>query len=143
MRTAHHFLLDAAMLVTERDLQMEHRLAMALEPKAARLDHARVNRADRDFVHLIALDFEIIHHAGQNRGARRAVPGIFVGAIGAMKTNRLEPGMAFRFDGPLLGDLAFKQVRLRAVGRQRGIALANRCRGQCQHPVLRLRDHRV
>ncbi len=53
---AEHGLLDASMLVAQRDLEMEYFLAVALEPKMTRLDDAGVHGSHRDFVHLVALD---------------------------------------------------------------------------------------
>ena len=55
--------LDAAVLVAERDLEVEHVLAVALEAEVARLDDAGVHRADRDLVDLLALDAEEVRDA--------------------------------------------------------------------------------
>ena len=54
MRAPGQRFLDSAMLVAERDLQVQHFLARALETKVARLDDARMDRADGDFVNLAA-----------------------------------------------------------------------------------------
>ena len=109
--------LDSAMLVAERDLQVEDVLAVALEAEVARLDDAGVNRADGDLVDLLAFDPEEVSRrrsAGSARPRRRP-PGVVAGAVGAMKPDRLEPGMPLGNDPPLLGDLALEPVRLRAV----------------------------
>ncbi len=58
MRSARQRLLDPAMLVAQRDLQMQHLLAVALKAEMPRLDDAGVNRTDRDFVNLTAFDPE-------------------------------------------------------------------------------------
>src|ERR1039458_5673552 len=50
MRPARQRLLDTAMLIAERNFQMQHLFAVALKTKMARLDDARVNRPDGDFV---------------------------------------------------------------------------------------------
>ena len=68
VRATRERALDAAVLVAERDLEVEDLLAVALEAEVARLDDAGVDRADRDLVHLLALDREERVHA---RGSRR------------------------------------------------------------------------
>ncbi len=111
--------LDSAVLIAQRDLQMKDLLAMALEAEVPRLDHARVNRTNRDLVDLFAFDPEKVRDADNRSFARRPVPRVMAGAIRAMKANRLEPGMPFGADAVLLGKLALEQMHLRAVGRQR------------------------
>ena len=56
---------------------------------------------------------------------RLAAPGVAAGAVRAVEADRLEPGMALGPHAPLLGDLALEPVRLRAVRRQGGVALAD------------------
>ena len=56
VRAADERPLDAAVLVAERDLEVEDLLAVALEAEVPRLDDAGVDRADRDLVDLLALD---------------------------------------------------------------------------------------
>ena len=63
VRPADERALDAAMLVAERDLQVEDLLAVALEAEMPRLDDAGVNGADGDLVDLFALDAEEIGDA--------------------------------------------------------------------------------
>ncbi|MEK7786366.1 MAG: hypothetical protein AAB658_13230, partial [Chloroflexota bacterium] len=41
-----------AMLVSQRDLQMQYLFAVALKAKVARLNHASMNGADRNFMNL-------------------------------------------------------------------------------------------
>ena len=48
--------LDPAVLVAERDLEVEHVLAVALEAEVAGLDDAGVDRPDRHLVDLVAVD---------------------------------------------------------------------------------------
>ncbi len=55
MRSADQRGLDPAMLVAERDLEMQHLLAGALETEMAGLDDARVHGTDGDFVHFPAI----------------------------------------------------------------------------------------
>ena len=120
VRPADQGPLDAAMLVAERDLQVEDLLAVALEAEMPRLDDAGVNRADRDLVDLLAFDPEKVGDADDRGLARLPAPRVVAGAVRAMKANRLEPGMAFGTDPVLLGELPLEEVDLRAVGRQRG-----------------------
>ncbi len=122
VRPADERALDAAMLVAERNLQVEHLLAVALEAEMPRLDDARVDRADGDLVDFLALDAEELRHARQDFLVRLAAPRVAAGAVRAMEPDRLQPRMAFGPHAPLLGDLALEPVRLRAVGRQGGIA---------------------
>ena len=112
-RAADQRALDAAMLVAERDFEVEDLLAVALEPEMAGLDDARVDRADRDLMDLLAADLEKF---GDARAAAR-------------EPDRLQPRMTFRPDAPLLRDFALEQLRLRTFGRQRGIRILY-CRGR-------------
>ncbi|OQA10279.1 MAG: hypothetical protein BWY66_00225 [bacterium ADurb.Bin374] len=59
--------LDAAMLISERDLEMEHLFPVALEPEMARLDDACVHGADSHFVNFLALDAEEIRNSRNPR----------------------------------------------------------------------------
>jgi len=125
IRTADQSPLDPAMLVAQFNLQVKHVFAQALEPKMARLDHARVDRPHRHLVHLFPLDLEVVGHAGGNRPARPAVPGVASVAVGGVKADRLQPGMALGPDAPLLGDLALEPVGRRTARRKRRIAVGN------------------
>jgi hypothetical protein len=118
-RSADHRPLDAAVLVAERDLEMEDVLAVALEAEVPGLDHAGVNGPDGHFVHFVALD--AVEVRDSDRGALAARPGkrLTAGAVRAVIADRLEPRMAERAQSELLGDLAFEQVRLGTDGRQR------------------------
>jgi hypothetical protein len=58
MWSADQGVLDAAMLVTQGDFEVQHFLAVALKPKMAWLDDARVDRPDGNFVNLPAFDAE-------------------------------------------------------------------------------------
>ena len=87
------------MLVAEGDFQVQHFLARALETKMARLDDARVDRPDGDFVNFAALHAEKFANGG-----RVAV---------AFPPHGLEPRMAFGREAVLLPDFAFEQMRLR------------------------------
>ena len=98
MRPARERLLDAAMLVAERDFQMQHFLAVALKTKMARLNDARVNRPDRDFVNLAAFHAEKI-------SVRRMVA--------VLPAHGFQPRMAFGHEAVLFPDFALEQMRLR------------------------------
>jgi hypothetical protein len=106
--------LDPAMLVAERDLEVEDLLAVALEAEVARLDHSGVHRPDGDLVDSLALDAEEV---GDARRRRRI--GRVLSAPRRVVADRLEPGMPDGADAELLGDLALEHVRLRAAGSER------------------------
>jgi hypothetical protein len=98
MRPARQRLLDAPVLIAERDFHMQDLLARALKTEVARLDDAGMHGSHRHFVDLGALDAEETAH-------RR--PGAVVLA------HRLEPGMPLGDEAVLLPNFAFEQVRLR------------------------------
>jgi hypothetical protein len=56
--------LDAPVLKTERDFEMEHLLPGALKTEMSRLDDARVHRSDGDLVDLPAVHTEELAHGG-------------------------------------------------------------------------------
>src|SRR5581483_4907757 len=112
--------LNSAMLIAERDLEMEHALAMTLKPEVSGLNDARMHGADRDLVNFLAAHREKVRYTGRRRLRGRAVP------IGSMKTNRLQPGMALRDDAPLLGDFALEPMRLRTLERKAWICAVHR-----------------
>ncbi len=60
VRAAGQRLLDAAMLVAERNFEVQHFLARALKAEMSRFDDAGVHRPDRDFVDFAAVDAEEI-----------------------------------------------------------------------------------
>ena len=72
--SAHQRALGAAVLVAQRDLEMEYPFAVTLEAEVSRLDHSGVDRPDGHFVDLLALDLEEVGHAGENRLRVRRVP---------------------------------------------------------------------
>src|SRR5450756_1258674 len=80
--------------------------AVALEPEVAGLDHAGVDRADRDLMYLDSLDPEEFRHARRDRSIRRPAPGVVAGTIRMMETHRFEPGMPVERHAVLLADLA-------------------------------------
>ena len=135
--------LDTAMLVAEGNLEVEYLLAVTLEPKMPRLDHARMNRADRDLVHLVARDPEEVRHARRDRGVRRPAPGVVAGTIGVVVPHRLKPGVPLERHAVLLGNLALEEMRLRDLrdeGRK-GSSVAVRARDG-ESPVRIVREHR-
>ena len=123
VRPAHEGLLDAAMLVAQRDLQVRDLLAMTLEAEMARFDDAGMHGADRDLVDLFALDAVVVHDADQ-RMPRRPLPGVVAGPVRGVEADRLEPRMFQRPHAKLLRDLALEQVDLRTCGRQRWVSVA-------------------
>ena len=141
-RPAHEGPLDAAMLVAERDLEVKDLLAVALEPEVPGLDHAGVDRADRDLVDLVPFDPEEISHSGRDPGVRRPAPRVVALAIRMMEPHRLQPRMSLEPDAVLLGDLALEEVRLRDLGHDRleRRSVRRRARDE-QAPVRVVREH--
>src|SRR6266446_2523948 len=127
VRSADQCRLQTAVLIAERDLQMEDLLAVTLEAEVPRLDHARVHGSDRDLVYFLSLDAIEVGHAALRVHPGRPAPGV-AAAPRRMETDRLEPGMAFGLHAPLLGDLALEQVRLGALRRHRRERLADHLR---------------
>src|SRR5205807_8088371 len=117
VRPAYQRRLHAAVLVAERDLEVEHLLAVALEAEVARLDHSGVHRTHRDLVHLLAFHAIEVHHSALRVLALRPSPG-------RREAHRLQPGMALGAHLPLLGDLALEEMHLRALAGQRTEAAA-------------------
>ena len=70
MRPAAQRALDAAVLIPERDLEVDHALAMAVEAEMSGLDDARMHWSDGNLVDLGAGDREKIGLVDQ-RAARR------------------------------------------------------------------------
>ena len=97
---------------------MNDALAMTLEAEVARLDDARVDGADGDLVHLFSFDFEVVHDARNDRLGFRPAPRIVPGPVGGVEPDRLEPGMSFGKNAPLLRDLALEEMGLREVRRE-------------------------
>ena len=97
-------LFDAAVLVSERDFEMEDALAVTAEAKMPGLDDPGMHRANRDFMDFGPGNLEEINLSNGRAATREA--------------HRLEPGVAFRADPPLLVDLALEVMRGRAIGGQ-------------------------
>src|SRR5438552_10816152 len=72
VRAAGERPLHAAVLVAERDLQVQDVLAVALKTEMSGLDDPGVHGADGDLVHLLAFDPEEIHDARRTRSLLRA-----------------------------------------------------------------------
>ena len=111
MRPSRQRLFRAAMLITERNFQMQHFLAVALKTKMARLNYAGVNRPDGDFVNFTARHFKKFPVC-------RMV--VFLPAHG------FQPRMTFRHQSVLLPNFALEQMRLRLQQRQRRITFRQR-----------------
>src|SRR5437870_5670957 len=116
-RSADERPLDAPVLVTERDLEVEDLFSVALEPEMSRLDDAGVDGADGHLMDLLPLDAIVFHDAYDWSLAWLSVPGIVVRPVGSVKANRLEPGVALRTDPVLLGDFPLEEMDLRAIRR--------------------------
>ena len=94
VRTVAQSLLDAAVLIAERDFQMDNPLAVAVETEVAGLDDAGMHWSNCDLVDFLTADAIKIRRA-DGRAARG-------------KTHRLKPGMALRIDSPLLVNFALE-----------------------------------
>ena len=103
MRAAGERLLDAAVLVAERDLEVQHLLARALEAEVPRLDDAGVHRPDGDLVDLAAL------HAEELAVGRARRPSI--------ARTGFSHGWPSGISAVLLPDFALEEMRLRRASR--------------------------
>ncbi len=98
------------MLVAEGNLQVVDGLAVALKAEMSRLDDARMDRPDGDFMDFFAGHLEEV---GRAAGSRR------------WKANRLQPRMAEGFDVALLKNLTLVEMCLRAIWGERLILSAD------------------
>ena len=103
-------LLDPAVLVAQRDFEMEHLFAVADEAESPRLDDSCMNRADIDLVQRRSV------HRVEGVVVHRAAAVVAVGR----ETQRLGPRHAVEADAVALGDVAFEGVQGGVHGRQRG-----------------------
>src|SRR5205807_6855427 len=108
-----------AVLVAQRDLEVEDLFAVALEAEVPRFDHAGVNGTNRDFMDFLPFDPVKIGDADEGMFARFPAPRIVAGAVRGVKADRLEPGMPLGTNPVLLGKLPLEEVDLRAVWGQR------------------------
>jgi hypothetical protein len=111
MRSAEKSFFNAAMLVAKCDFQMQHFLAVTLKTEMARLNNARVNRPDRDFVNLAAFD-------AKEFSIRRM--------IAVLPPHRLQPRKTFGHQAVLFPNFALEQMRLRMQQRERRITFCHR-----------------
>ena len=105
-----HGPLHAAVLVAQRDFEMEHLFAVADEAEGARLDDAGVDRPDVDLV---------------QRGPFDRVEGLVVDRTTAVvavegKAQRFVPRHVGEAHAVAFGDLALEGVHLRVPRRERG-----------------------
>src|SRR5262249_39203391 len=107
---------------------------VTLKAEMARLNDAGMHRPDRHLVDFLSFDaIEIRHTHGR---IFFSAPGIMPRAVGLVKTKRLEPGMAFWTQAPLLGDLTLEALNLRALRSQGGKRFAGHTRlDDMQQPV--------
>ena len=68
------------MLIAERNLQMQDFFAVALKAEMSGLDHARMHRPDRYFMHFVAFDAVEIGHADERLFVGGPAPGVVAGA---------------------------------------------------------------
>src|SRR5205807_3805265 len=101
---AKQSVLDAAVLVSQRDFEMEDALAVTVEAKMPGLDDPGMHRADCYLVDLGTGDLEELD--------------IFDGRAATGKAHGFEPGVTFRADRPLLVDFALEVMRGGAIGGQ-------------------------
>ena len=113
--TAQHA-FDAAVLVAERDFEMEDPFAVTVEAEMPGLDDPGMDRADRDLMHLGTGDLEEIGIADRRAAGREA--------------HRLQPRVPLRPQAAALEDLALEIMRRRAVGGQRRIGAGREACGQ-------------
>ena len=102
------FMLDAAVLVSQRDFEVEHLLAVADEAEGPRFDDACVDRPDVDLV---------------QRASLHRVEGVVVHRTAAVepverKTQRLGPRHAVETHAVTFGDVALERMHLRVQGRE-------------------------
>ena len=116
MRAADQCPLNPAMLVSQRDLQVEDRFAVTLETEVPRFDNAGMYRTDCYFMDFRALHPVEFSHARQDDVVFGPFPGIMSRPAGALVANRFEPRVVFDRDAALLGNLPFEQMRLGAGG---------------------------
>ena len=134
-RAADKRALDPTVLIAQGYLQMEHVLAVALEPEMPGLDDPRVHGPHRHLVYPVPLHLEIIGDAGgQGPAVRRQAP-----AIGAVEADGLEPRVTFGPRAPLFRDLPLEPMGLRAIGGQRRVGVARVGGGDGELPGVPVR----
>jgi len=92
---------------------MENLFSMTLKTEVTRLDNARMHRANRNFVYLVAGYLKVVHHTDRRLFPRLTAPRISPGNQRRMKTERFEPGVPIELQAALLGYLTFEQLHLR------------------------------
>ncbi len=108
-------LLNAAMLIAQRNFKVKHIFSVTLESKMPGFDDTGMYGPDSDLVDFFAFDPKIIRQADF-----RCFPGRglwMVLSVWCMEANGFQPGMIFGHQVPLFIDLPFKPVRL---GAERG-----------------------
>jgi hypothetical protein len=88
---------------------MKDIFTVTLETEVAWFDDTRVHGTYGDLVNLFSIHREEISRSGNY--CRRCAAAR---SVGSLKSNRLQPGMPFRLNLPLLGDLTFEPMSLRA-----------------------------
>ena len=97
---------------------MKHLLAMALEPEMTRLNDSRMDRPHRHLVNLLALHAIEVGHTDHRPLSVHPPPGIMTRPVRRNEPDRLEPGVPFRPQPELFGNLALKQMDLRTFRRK-------------------------
>src|SRR5438552_8533326 len=95
---------------------------MALKAEMARFNNAGMHRPQGH--HMDFIPFYPIKVRHTDSRIFVSAPGIVPRAVRLVKTEGLEPRMAFRAQSPLLGNLTLKRLNLRALWSQRGERLA-------------------
>jgi hypothetical protein len=104
-RTAQHGLLDPAVLVTKRDLEVMHGFSVTLKSKMPRFDHSGMNRAHRHFMNFGAFDPVEIAHGRGNRCSVGASPCVASPPPTRAVAHGFQPRVSFRQQTKLLGNL--------------------------------------
>ena len=107
--------LDAAVLVSQRDLEVIDIFTVALESEMARFDNACMNGPDGDLMDFRSVHLEKLRNA-HRIGCCSEQPFAFT--IGRWKRIGLSQGCPDGHNSPLLGNFPLEPVRLRTVGRQ-------------------------
>ena len=88
-------------------------LAVTLKTKMPRLDYSRMHGSYRDLVNFFSSHCEEIGHTRNGRLQQTSARPVW-----SLKSNRLQPGVAFRTNLPLLGDFTLEPMSLGTFKRQ-------------------------
>jgi len=114
IRTTQQSLFDPAVLVSEGNFQVQHFLAVALEPEVPRFNHSGVDRTDRYLVCFGSGCSDEVGTPGLNL-ILSPTPDVRPVPVGGVESDRLQPGVSNWYNGPLFGDLPFEPVDLGGI----------------------------